>query len=213
MTTASQLRAALLPREALLFLFLAGTSGLAVLAHSYDALPMSFTVPFVVLPAGIVLAGAILLGQGRVGRLHAYSRALMVGAVVGLFATLLYDAVRPLITWLMGARYDPYRAMPIFGQLMTGLPGQDARSLAAGWIYHFWNGISFGMVYSLLRPRGGLLTGLAWGLALQALMMAAYPSLLQARLDDPAFMATGIVGHSLWGAALGYGVARWSTRA
>src|SRR3970282_265862 len=53
--------------------------------------------------------------------------------------------------------------MPLFGQLITGLPPSDGRALAAGWAYHFWNGLSFGKVYALLRPRGGVASGLVWG--------------------------------------------------
>jgi len=199
----------LLAREALIGLALAGTSGAAVLAHVFAGLPMSFTVPFVAVPAGVLLAGLVLVGQRRLSRLHAFSRAVVVGTAAGLAATLVYDAVRPALVYAIGSAYDPYRAMPLFGQLITGLPPSDGRALAAGWAYHFWNGLSFGTVYALLRPRGGVASGLVWGLSLQLLMMAAYPRLLQARLDDPGFMASGIVGHSLWGSVLGHLVHRW----
>jgi hypothetical protein len=202
-------RPALLPREVVAGVALAGTSGLAVLLHAIGWLPMSFTVPFVAVPAGVVIAGVILVGQRRFGRLHAFSRALVVGTVMGFLATVVYDAVRPALVFAMGSTYDPYRAMPIFGQLITGLPPTDPRALAAGWAYHTWNGLSFGMVYGLVRPQGGWRTGWAWGLGLQLLMMAAYPSLLRARLDDPAFMATGLIGHSFWGIVLGASVKRF----
>jgi hypothetical protein len=212
-TLAATARAALLPREALLGVGLAGTSGAAILLHAIGALPMSFTVPFVASPAAIVLTGVILMGQRRYPRLHAYSRSLLVGMSIGLLATIVYDLVRPPLVYLMGGGYDPYRAQPVFGQLITGLPRTDPRALAAGWAYHTWNGLSFGMIYGLVRPQGGWRTGLAWGLGLQLLMMAVYPSLLQARLDDPAFMATGLIGHSFWGVVLGEGVRRWGADA
>lgn len=208
MSTPATARPGLLPREVLIGLVLAGANGTALLAFIFLGLPMSFTVPFIAIPAAGLIVFAVLIGQRRYARLHAFSRVMVGGAAAGLIATLVYDAVRPLIVLAVGGAYDPYRAMPIFGQLITGLAPTDPRSLAAGWGFHFWNGVSFGVIYALVRPRGGWRTGLAWGLGLQVLMMAAYPRFLQARLDDPAFMASGLIGHSLWGVVVGESVRR-----
>lgn len=205
--------ARLLPREAIIGLVLAGANGAALLSYVFLGLPLSVTIPFFALPAAALLVFAVLIGQRRFARLHAFSRAILIGAAAGLVATLVYDAVRPLLIFAMGSRYDPFRAIPLFGQLITSLAPTDQRALLAGWAFHFWNGLSFGVIYTLLRPQGGWRTGLAWGLGLQLLMMAAYPRLLQARLDDPAFMATGIVGHSFWGVVLGVTVRRWGAYA
>jgi len=202
----------LLRREVVLGVAAAGTSGVAVLLQAAGLLPLSFTVPFVALPAACLLTGAVLFRRGLDARLHAYSSVLARGAAWGLVATVVYDLIRPALVAVLGSAYDPYRAQPIFGQLITGLPGSDPLALAAGWIYHLWNGISFAMIFALVRPNGGALLGLAWGLALQLLMMAAYPALLRARLDDPAFMITGLVGHSFWGVVLGLGLARGRSR-
>ena len=198
------------PREIVLGVGMAGTSGAAVLAHTFGPVPMSFTVPFVVFPSASILVGAMLTRQGRSARLHRFSELVMRGALVGLAATLLYDGIRPLLVTALGLTFDPYRAIPIFGTLITGLPGGDPMSLTAGWIYHFWNGISFAMMFALVRPRGGVAWGVAWALLLQGLMMLAYPTLLQARLDDPGFMASGLIGHSIWGVVVGAGIQRWS---
>jgi hypothetical protein len=186
---------------------LAGTSGAAVLAHAFGPLPLSFSAPFVVLPAAALLAGLALLRRGRYRQLRGLADLLLRGGAWGLAATLLYDAVRPAIRLVFGYAYDPYRAMPIFGQLITG-QADTPLALAAGWTYHFWNGISFGMIFALLRPRGGALAGLAWGLGLQVLMMVTYPTLLRIRLEDPGFLVSGLVGHGVWGLALGAGLRR-----
>ena len=199
-------------REVALGIGMAGTSGAAVLAYTFGPVPMSFTVPFVVLPTTSFLVGLVLLRRRLYGRLHRFSQLLARGAVAGLGATLLYDAVRPLIVAVLGSTFDPYRAIPLFGTLITGLPGTDPTALAAGWTYHFWNGTSFGMMFALARPDGGIAWGFAWAMALQGLMMAAYPTLLKARLDDPGFMASGIVGHGIWGIALGFAIAKWAER-
>jgi hypothetical protein len=160
-----------------------------------------------VLPTAALLAGLALLRRGRYRQLRRLADLLLRGGAWGLAATLLYDAVRPAIRLVFGYAYDPYRAMPIFGQLITGQTDTPL-ALAAGWIYHFWNGISFGMIFALLRPRGGALAGLAWGVGLQVLMMITYPTLLRIRLEDPGFLVSGLVGHGVWGLALGAGLRR-----
>ena len=100
-------------------------------------------------------------------------------------------------------------AMPVFGQLMTGLPANDPMAVTAGWVYHFWNGISFGMMFVLFKPNGGVFAGLLWGFSLQCLMLLAYPQLLGLRLSDPAFISISLIGHAAWGAVLGWAVRKW----
>ena len=205
----SQQTAGLRLRDVVLGLGFTCTSGAAIVAHTFLGLPMAFTVPFVVLPTSAMVVGAILFHRKLYGRLRSFSTLLIVGGVLGLAATLVYDAVRPVLIWAMQVPYEPFRAIRIFGMLMTGRPEFDSVTLAAGWTYHFWNGISFGMMFALMRPRGGALAGLAWGMGLQLMMMAMYPTLLKIRLDNPGFLASGIVGHSLWGLVLGESVRRW----
>lgn len=201
--------AAVLTRRDVAFgLVLASTSGAAVLVHAFGALPMVFTVPFVVMPTSILLSGAILLRRRLHARFRYFAETLARGASAGLLATLAYDAVRPVLRQLFGFDFNPYRAMTVFGELMTGLPGAHAAAQLAGWSYHFWNGISFGMMYALMRPRGGMVTGFVWAMILQGAMMAAYPAFLQARLNDPGFLTMGIVGHGLWGIVLGHLISR-----
>jgi len=200
--------------EALLAIVLASTSGLGILVHTFGPVPMSFSAPFVVFPTACLLAGAILVRRQLPERFHAFARALVAGASWGMVATLFYDGIRPLLGFLFGFTFNPYRAIFIFGELITGLPRSDPFAVAAGWTYHFWNGTSFGMMFALFRPQGGILPGVLWAETLQVLMMIAYPSFLNARLDDPGFMATGIIGHGLWGIVLGAGLKRtWARQA
>lgn len=195
-------------REAWFGAAMASTSGAAILIHTFAGVPMRYTVPFVVMPTAVVLVGVTLAHRRTYDRLHVFSTNIMRGAGWGFGATLAYDAIRPPLTWAFGLAFDPYKAMTIFGTLITGRPAGDWLALAAGWTYHFWNGLSFGMMFALLRPRGGPGAGMVFALVLQGLMMLAYPHFLQARLADPGFLMTGIVGHSLWGLMLGLGVRR-----
>jgi hypothetical protein len=187
---------------------LAGASGAAILAQALGSVPMRFTVAAIVFPGAAVLTGVILLSRRQGARFHEFARRLTVGAGWGVLATLAYDAIRPALMRIFRYGFDPYRAIGIFGQLMTGRPAGDPVATVAGWTYHFWNGISFGMVYALVHPGGGAVSGLAWAMVLQGLMMAVYPALLGARLADPGFLTSGLVGHALWGVILGAGVRR-----
>ena len=198
----------MLPYELWFGAALAGASGAALLAYGFVGVPMTFTAPFVVLPSALIVAGLMLVRTQRYERLHVMSRRLLMGVAWALAATVVYDVSRPLIVLILGFSLDPYRAMPIFGQLITGLPAGDPLSLTAGWIYHIWNGVSFGLMYALVWPRGGAVGGWIWAMALQGLRMVTYPNLFQARVDDPPFLITGILGHSLWGVVLGVGLRR-----
>ncbi len=195
--------------EAAFGVLLASTSGAAIMAHTFGPVPLRYLAPYVVMPSAGVLLGAVLLGRRNYAGLHLVARRLMLGALWGLIATAVYDVVRPLLLLVLQLEFDPFRAIRVFGSLITRRPERDLFSQCIGWSYHFWNGISFGMMYALVRPRGGLITGLMWGLALEGLMMATYPSFLRLRLDNPGFLVTSIVGHGLWGIVLGYGLQRW----
>jgi hypothetical protein len=187
---------------------LASLSGLFLLAQVFVSIPLSLTAPFVVLPSAVGLITVALVRMRAYVRLDQFHARLGVGARWGLAATLLYDVVRPAIQLLFGSPFAAFRAIPIFGSLITGLPETDPLALAVGVAYHIWNGVSFGMMFALVRPRGGILNGLLWGVALQSLMLATYPRLLQVRLEEPSLLISGLIGHGIWGMTLGYGVRR-----
>jgi hypothetical protein len=189
--------------EILVLVGLGATSGLALAAHILWDLSMTWLAGFVVLPASAFLVILAFLGQGRTDRAKIFSNRIIAGAVFGLMATLVYDISRPLLVEVFQLDFNPYRAHPIFGSLITGRPESDDVAVAVGWAYHFWNGISFGMMLALILPRATWWQGLIWAEALQFFMMMLYPRFLEVRLDDPAFLATGLVGHGLYGIVLG----------
>jgi len=191
---------------------LAGTSGAAVLAQTFTPVPMSFTAPFIVLPASLLLVCGVLLGRRLYGRLHLFSDLIVRGAVAALVATLVYDGVRPLVVAAFHFHYDPYQAISIFGELITHRPVTSHLAITLGWLYHFCNGVSFGIIYALIRPRGGILSGYVWGMVLYALTLVSYPTLVGAKLSNIGFVVTSFTGHSLWGLTLGFVVQQWALR-
>jgi hypothetical protein len=197
-------------RDTAVLVCLAGTSGAAVVAHAFDWVPMRYSSVLVVLPSFILIAAFVLLRQGRSAAVHVLAERVMYGALWGLIATIVYDIVRPPFVVAFDALFDhhtdPFKAMPIFGDNITGRGTDDALSIAVGWAYHFWNGIGFGIMFALVRPHGRWLAGLIWGLGLEAFMLMVYPDFLGARLDNPAFLWTSVFGHGVWGLTLGWGL-------
>lgn len=194
----------------------AAAAGNGVVAHTFGVLPLSLTAPLFVVPSAALLGGLVLarprLPPERV-RLHALSRLVTRGAVWGLAATLAYDVLRPPMRAALGFAYDPFHAVSLFGQAVTGRPAGDPAAFLAGWSYHFWDGISFGILFALLCPRGGIPAGLAWALVLQALLLLVYPTLVGVSPGDPGFLVMGFVGHAMFGIVLGAGVRRAARRA
>jgi hypothetical protein len=191
---------------------MAGTSGAAIISHAFGPVGMRYAVPAIVLPSMIVLTGVAFLGKRRPDRFAIVTDRVVAGAVWGLLATFAYDAIRPVLVWIFDFTFDPYKAMPIFGSLILDRPTDDLASQLVGWGYHFWNGIGFGIMFALVRPRGPWWQGLIWGVALEGVMIAVYPEFLNAQVDDVGFLTTGFVGHAVWGIVLGWGLRRWGPR-
>lgn len=196
-------------RAKLLGVALAGASGLAVMLHAFTDWQMGGTVPLVVVPATLLFGGLVFASLRRYPELDRFAERTVAGIAFGLLATIAYDLVRPVLVTIFQFHANPYKAMPLFGSRITGRPTDDGIAVLVGWLYHFWNGISFAVMFTLVRPRGGWFIGLLWGLGLQIFTILVYPSFLEARLDDVGFMVTGLVGHSIWGAVLGASLQRW----
>jgi hypothetical protein len=191
---------------------MAGTSGAAIISHSFGPVGMRYAVPAIVLPSMIVLAGIVFLGKRRPDRFAIITDRVVAGAIWGLLATFAYDAIRPILVWVFDFTFDPYKAMPVFGSLILDKPTDTLGAELVGWGYHFWNGIGFGIMFALVRPRGPWLHGLIWGVFLEGIMIVVYPEFLNAQIDDAGFLTTGFVGHAVWGIVLGAGLKKWGPR-
>lgn len=189
-------------------------AGAALIMGTLGPMPVNYALALGAMPGAVLLAAGILRWRERgdpetTGRARRFWGSLVSGLFWGLAASLVYDLYKPLVKLVLGLQFDPYRAMPHFGHAMTGLPPSSTGSLLAGWVYHFWIGMMLGMIFALLRPRGGILAAVVFVLLLQAVRLAVYPNVLRLSLEDPEFIANGVVGLALWGCVLGYGIKRW----
>lgn len=165
--------------------------------------PPSYAISLLAFPLGLLGAGILLARRGDGATLDAWARRLLTGAGAGFVATLSYDGYRMAIHHGLAIPFDPFRVQPVFGQIFTGLPTTHPFSLVVGWSYHLWLGVLLGMVFSALRPRGGLLEGGLFAAVLQLGRWAMYPSVFKAGLTDHEFFANGVVGQLFWGGVLG----------
>ncbi len=196
----------------LMFIALAG----AALGLVSGRTPSEYLVTLAALPFGAGIAAAILSGRGRKDLVAAWALRLLTGTVAGLVATLSYDGYRVGVRDILGIAFDPFRVQPVFGQILTGLPTTHPVALAAGWSYHIWTGLILGMIFAALRPRGGLVSGILYGMGFAVIIQLGrwlmYPDVLMAGTSDREFFANGVVGQLVWGAILGLAAAWLSAR-
>lgn len=132
---------------------------------------------------------------------------IVEGALGGLVAAVIYDIFRvPFV--LMG--YPLFGVFPLFGQMLLNAAPNDfsANVQIAGWIYHFSNGISLGIMFLAMayRPnRKSLFWGaVAWALCVEImLLLTPYYSFFQLKMDKGAFLWLTLSAHSIFGIALG----------
>jgi hypothetical protein len=199
---------------------LASSSIACLLADFYGVCPMRFFTPFIFLPAVIVLLAWALLdwvfADGRLGR------AVLMGITAGLGAAVAYDIFRlpfvfakPLGIASVVPPMNLFKVFPGFGAMILGQPvEQTSYSGAAqvlGWLYHFSNGASFGVMYLALigdgvRRHWGWAVLMAVGLEL-GMLVTPYPRVFNIPVTQ-RFVIVTMAAHAIFGVGLGIGV-RW----
>jgi hypothetical protein len=203
---------------------LAATSIWCLLAEFYGLCTMqSFTLA-ILIPANAALVVLAIADRWRGPGL--LWRGVVIGALAGFVAACAYDIFRlPFVVaaidgvgpeWL---RLPLFKVFPRFGAMILGQPF-DATSidsqftLAAhlmGWIYHFSNGITFGVMYVALV---GDVTRRSWwwavlfatGLEL-AMLITPYTSFFGIHVTT-RFVIVTFTAHAIFGVALGL-FAKW----
>jgi hypothetical protein len=199
--------------------FLAATSIWCLLAEFYGLCSMRTFTLAILLPASALLA-LITMIDYLTGDRRLF-RALMIGAVGGLLAAVAYDLFR--LPWVLGSvdqtgpgwlRLPLFKVFPPFGAMILAEPftaGQtDSQfSLAAhlvGWIYHFSNGATFGIMYMALigdALRRSWLWAIALAVGLElGMLFTPYPRFFGI---TPAalFVTVTLAAHLIFGVALG----------
>ncbi len=184
----------------------AAVSLAALVAHVFHVLPMPFFLEVFGIPSLLVLYALAAYAK----KIHAgmLTNGLWVGLWAGLAATLVYDGVRYVIerSHLLG--YNGFVPILMFGNWITGQPTSSLAAKLAGWTYHYWNGATFGVIYTLLAGRRRWWWGLGYGVLMECCMLGIFPFFL--RVTNKAdFIAVSMIGHLAYGAVLGGLAARY----
>jgi hypothetical protein len=198
---------------------LAASSIWCLLSEFYGLCNMRTFTFAILIPATVALIIIALLDRARGDR--RLWRAVLIGAIGGFVAACAYDIFR--FPWVIGAidqigphwlRLPLFKVFPRFGALILGQPIKPGETdsqftLSAhviGWIYHFSNGVTFGVMYMALigdaRRRTWLWAiVLAVGLEL-AMLFTPYTTYFAIRMTA-LFVTVTLLAHLIFGIALG----------
>lgn len=171
---------------------------------------LSFLAVRLLIPSIVLLVIVLVVASAR-GHRRLVNR-MVAGAGVGLVATLALEAVRITgfrLGWMPG---DLPRLM---GVLLTDrfMLGPSTVSDMLGYSYHFWNGASFGIIYSILLGKRSTSWGLGYGV-LVGLGFLASPAVKAMGVgfmasSMPAMQLTVVIAHLGYGFMLAILTRRW----
>jgi len=179
----------------------ASVSILALLLHAFGWLPMYFLIDVLGAPSLVVLLISGVIAY-RIDERIFFNR-LVTGVWGGVLATLAYDLIRYLIWKGGGITFNPFLSHPIFGRLITGYSEDTQLAIIVGWAYHFWNGLGFAIMYTLIAGPSHWFYAVVWAIVLEIGWLLALPSVLQFKLN-PEFLAVSAIGHGAYGVSLGF---------
>jgi hypothetical protein len=141
------------------------------------------------------------------------ARLAVVGLAAGALATVALEAIRLSGFWLgfMPGNLPRLMGVLLLNQFATG---PTLRSDIAGWVYHFWNGASFGLIYVLVfgtcRRWVGAVYGVLLGLGFMFSPVVAAMGVGFLGLEfSKGFPVTVTLAHATFGGVLGWLSARW----
>lgn len=162
------------------------------------------TLPYVVFAMLPALAGLAAIAGYAYRRYPRLFNRMIWGLGAGAISSIGLDLIRISST---AAGAFPADMPQSFGQMITGQMGGSA--LLVGYLYHFLNGATFGLMYALLFGRIRWYWGIAWALLFELGMMLSPPVMMMAgpfgvRGFWPALFLASLLAHVVFGAVLGW---------
>ncbi len=164
---------------------------------------LDVTGKYVLLPSIVILLAGAFLASTR-GH-HRLANRIWAGMLAGFVGTLGLEVVRATSFRLGGMPGDMPR---LLGVLLTNrfMYGPSLGSDLLGWAYHFWNGISFGIIFTVLFGRPRLIWAVIYaqligiGLLLGPVVKSFGIGFMGK--DMPAMPLTVVVAHLVFGVLL-----------
>lgn len=172
--------------------------------------PLSTLGERALVPAAGALVAILLVARAR--RRTRLSNRILAGAAAGLIATVGLEVIRFTSFHLGGM---PGSMPQLLGVLMLNrfMQGPSFLSDVVGWAYHFWNGVTFGIVFAVLFGRKPLVWALVYaelvgiGFLISPAVTAMGTGFMG--LSMPAMPITIVVAHTVYGVILGLLCSRW----
>ncbi len=178
----------------------ASISLLALAAHIFGILPMVYFLTFFGVPSILLLFTLAAFAHWIDARV--LLNGLAVGVIGGFVATFCYDGVRLVLNRTLFTQFNSFKAIYIFGSWISGKSSATMEAAVAGWLYHYWNGLSIALFYVLTFGRRHWGYAVGWALCMEALMLGLFPFFLQVT-DKIDFIALSMIGHLAYGIVLG----------
>jgi hypothetical protein len=137
----------------------------------------------------------------------------LLGAVAVLAASVAYDVFRlPFVyskAWGLSGFVPAlplFKIFPMFGAMLLGTSSTTPAAQVVGWVYHFSNGVTFGVMFAAMvgsdfRGRWWWAILFAVGLEL-AVLFTPYPQAFGIKVGA-AFVAATLTAHLIFGLVLG----------
>lgn len=171
---------------------------------------MDILAKFALLPSAailLVIVGLLYRAKDSLAKISA------VGLAAGALATIALEAFRLPGFWL---GFMPGNLPRLMGVLLLNqfAAGPSLRSDIVGWVYHFWNGATFGLIYVLVfgtcRRWVGLVFGILIGFGFMLSPVVSSLGVGFLGLDfSKGFPVTVTLAHAAFGGALGWLAAEW----
>lgn len=196
--------------------FLLAASSIACLLFDFYRLcPMRIFTLLIFAPAMVALFGFAVFDRLRGD--NTLWRAVLIGLFGGLLAAVSYDVFRlPFVfakEWGISSIVPPmnlFKVFPRFGAMVLGQPIEQSHySMATqivGWIYHFSNGATFGVMYVAMignPTRRHWIWAVAMALALElGMLLTPYPQVFGIQVTT-RFVVVTVAAHAIFGVGLG----------
>jgi hypothetical protein len=172
----------------------------ALVLHVFHLLPMPFFLEVFGVPSLLAIYG--LAAYARKINAQLLTNGLAVGIWAGLVATVVYDGVRYLVEHAHPFGYSGFVPILMYGSWITTRPESTLAAHIAGWLYHYWNGATFGVIYALTFGKRAWGWGVGYGIIMECCMLGLFPFFLRVtnKID---FILISMIGHLAYGATLG----------
>ena len=194
-------------------------NGVALVLAIVSGLPLGGLLAIVWSIALVTIAAMAVVGGPRMRT--TIVRTVTVGLVVGLVATLAYDATKAVLSQLDPSPYNPFEVTRLFGISLIGSAASPEAIAVVGWAFHLTNGATFTIAFAGIFGRSGRIgrwrgvaTGIGLGLFLETFQLILYPGWLNIGFLDE-FRRISFLSHLVFGAMLGFFVPaglRWIDR-